>query len=62
VTGDTPRDEAAKKPEILDWAAFSARDFPGCHRHDLIAVTAYAAYRRDSAAGFSAAKLLGSKR
>jgi hypothetical protein len=33
--------------ESLDWAAFSARFYPGRHRHDLEALTAYAAYRHD---------------
>jgi hypothetical protein len=40
-----------REPERLDWEAFSARNFPGRHRHDLIAVTAYAAYRRDLTPG-----------
>ena len=38
--------DAAGEPENLDWEAFAERNFPGSHRHDLIAVTAYAAYRR----------------
>src|SRR5438105_744865 len=33
-------------PAGLDWRAFSAAYFPGCHRHDLEAVTSYGAYRR----------------
>jgi hypothetical protein len=33
-------------PAGLDWQAFSAAYFPGRHRHDLEAVTAYSAYRR----------------
>ena len=44
------------KPAFLDWEAFAARDFPGCPRHDLVAVLAYAAYRRDSAPGSPAAR------
>lgn len=33
-------------PPGLDWQAFSAAYFPGRHRHDLEAMTAYSAYRR----------------
>jgi hypothetical protein len=33
--------------ENLDWEEFSARYFPGRRRHDLEALTAYSAYRRD---------------
>ena len=61
MTDDTPRDPAAEKPEILDWEAFAARDFPNARRHDLIAVTAYAAYRRGAETGSAAADLLGSR-
>jgi hypothetical protein len=60
MTDETAR-AAAVDPEILGWEAFSALHFPGCRRHDLIAVTAYAAYRRDSAPVLSADQLLGSK-
>ena len=35
----------------LDWQAFSAACFPGRRRHDLEALTAYAAYRRSRAVG-----------
>ena len=33
--------------EMLDFAAFLARFFPGRRRHDFEAITAYAAYRRE---------------
>ena len=33
-------------PAGLDWYAFSARYFPGRHRHDLEAVRAYGAYKQ----------------
>jgi hypothetical protein len=33
----------------LDWQAFSAGCFPGRHRHDLEALSAYGAYRRSHA-------------
>ncbi len=33
-------------PAGLDWEAFSAAYFPGRHRHDLEAITAYGKYRR----------------
>jgi hypothetical protein len=36
-------------PDGLDWQAFSAVHFPGRHRHDLEALTAYGAYRRSHA-------------
>src|SRR5581483_11848724 len=36
--------------EILDWQAFTALYVPSCRRHDLVAATAYAAYRRDGTA------------
>ena len=36
----------ASAPRRLDWRAFTARYFPDRHRHDLEALTAYAAYRR----------------
>lgn len=42
---DSRSDDGAQ--ENLDWAAFSARFFPGRRRHDLEAITAYAAYRHD---------------
>jgi hypothetical protein len=35
----------ADAPAGLDWYAFSGRYFPGRHRHDLEALTAYGAYR-----------------
>jgi hypothetical protein len=31
---------------VLDWQEFCAAYYPGRHRHDLEAVTAYGAYRR----------------
>jgi hypothetical protein len=37
---------AARLGEKLDWDAFSARYFPGRHRHDLDAVAAYGAYKQ----------------
>lgn len=37
-------------PEMLDWEAFTALYFPNCRRHDLVAATAYAAYRREGTA------------
>ena len=36
-------------PDGLDWLTFSAAYFPGRRRHDLEALTAYAAYRRSHA-------------
>jgi hypothetical protein len=57
----TPVATTDTEPELLDWAAFMARDFPGCPRHDLVAVLAYAAYRRKAGSGSSAVRLLGSK-
>ena len=44
-----PAEKTDDAPELLDWAAFSALNFPCCCRHDLVAAAAYAAYRRDSA-------------
>jgi phytoene/squalene synthetase len=38
--------DRARAPTGLDWRAFSERYFPDRHRHDLEALTAYAAYRR----------------
>ena len=38
---------AADIPERLDWAAFSARYFRGRRRHNLEALSAYAAYTTD---------------
>jgi hypothetical protein len=38
--------DRANAPRRLDWQAFSARYFPDRHRHDLEALTAYAAHRR----------------
>ncbi len=38
---------AADIPERLDWAAFSARYFRGRRRHNLEAISAYAAYTTD---------------
>ena len=35
----------------LDWQAFTAAYFPGRRRHDLEAVTGYAAYKRSRDAG-----------
>lgn len=35
----------AEVAEALDWDAFSARYFPGRHRHDSEARSAYAAYK-----------------
>lgn len=40
---------SAHIPDGLDWQAFSTAYFPGRHRHDLEAVTAYGAYRRPHA-------------
>ena len=37
---------SADAPDGLDWQTFTAAYFPGRHRHDLEAITAYAAYRR----------------
>ena len=39
-----PRLRTADAAEALDWATFSKRYFPGRRRHDMEAVTAYAAY------------------
>jgi hypothetical protein len=39
----------------LEWAAFRERYFPGRPRHDLEAITAYAAYRTDWAPTLNAA-------
>ena len=36
---------SADAPDGLDWQTFSAAYFPGRHRHDLEALTAYGAYR-----------------
>ena len=36
--------------EMLDFAAFLARFFPGRHRHDFEAITAYVAYRKERSA------------
>jgi hypothetical protein len=38
-------DDDASAP--LEWMAFCERHFPGRRRHDLEAITAYAAYRAD---------------
>jgi hypothetical protein len=40
----TPPLRAAEAAEALDWGAFSNRYFPGRKRHDMEALTAYAAY------------------
>ena len=40
---------SAPLPDGLDWQRFSAAYFPGRRRHDLEALTAYAAYRRSHA-------------
>lgn len=37
---------SARMADGLDWQSFSAAYFPGRRRHDLEALTAYAAYRR----------------
>lgn len=37
---------AAENAEALDWDAFSNRYFPGRRRHDLEALTAYAAHKQ----------------
>lgn len=37
---------AAEAAEALDWEAFSDRYFPGRRRHNMEALTAYAAYAR----------------
>ena len=44
MNGTAP--DPAKAPHSLDWRAFKARYFPERRRHDLEALTAYAAYRR----------------
>ena len=33
---------------VLDWQQFTAKHFPGRHRHDFEALIAYGAYRRSS--------------
>jgi hypothetical protein len=38
---------AAEAAEALDWDAFSNRYFPGRRRHDMEALTAYAAYTQE---------------
>ena len=38
---------SAVAPDRLHWQAFSAAYFPGRRRHDLEALTAYGAYRRE---------------
>ena len=42
----TSRRPAEGARETLDWETFSARYFPGRHRHDFEAIAAYAAYRQ----------------
>jgi hypothetical protein len=37
-------------PSGLEWQAFSAAYFPGSRRHDLKAIVAYGAYRREGGA------------
>lgn len=44
--GTAAAPDRAHAPRQLDWQAFTARYFPDRHRHDLEALTAYAAYRR----------------
>ena len=39
-------DSCAAGPGGLDWERFLAAYFPGSRRHDLRAITAYAAYKR----------------
>jgi len=53
MSASPPPEKTDDAAELLDWAAFSALNFPGCCRHDLVAAAAYAAYRRDSAPGTS---------
>jgi len=40
---------SADVPAGLDWQTFCATFFPGRHRHDLEALTAYGAYKRSEA-------------
>jgi hypothetical protein len=42
----TPDLPASGVGEKLNWAAFSARYFPGRARHDLVAVAAYGTYKQ----------------
>jgi hypothetical protein len=44
VVPTAPPLRAAEAAEALDWEAFSNRYFPGRARHDMEALTAYAAY------------------
>ncbi len=55
VTSDGPPAVAtgAHGERGLDWRGFTAASFPGRRRHDLEALTAYAAYKRSQDAGTS---------
>jgi hypothetical protein len=41
--GASPLAEELSEP--IEWSAFSRRRFPGCRRHDLVALAAYGRYR-----------------
>ena len=52
VAWNLPRaseDESASPPSMdFDWVGFSRAFYPGSRRHNLQAITAYAAYRRSA--------------
>ena len=41
---------AVSSPDVLGWQAFSASRFPASRRHNLKALVAYDAYRREHSA------------
>jgi len=50
VAWNLPRAREPVSPPSMgfDWAGFSRAYYPGSRRHDLRAITAYAAYKRSS--------------
>jgi hypothetical protein len=48
-TPATARPEPVGRDHQLDWQGFVDAHFPNSRRHDLEAITAYAAYRRSGA-------------
>ena len=46
LPGASEEEPAAPPSMDLDWVGFSQAFYPGSRRHDLRAITAYAAYKR----------------
>ena len=63
--GDEVEDRLTRVQD-LDWQGFLSAYFPGSGRHDLAAITAYAAYKRsrvvDEQSATEASRLKGAKR